>query len=255
MSDIVQEHALDVRGDFACFSRPELSVERYSYPVPTPSAARAIFESVYFKPEFRWQVERIESRFQPAYIALRRNEVKDKISERAVVSAMKGEELEPIWADGDKSTLGTDMKGRTQRQTMALRSPQFRIHARIVPRAGQEDKQRAFDQQFIRRASQGKCFAQPALGCKEFVAFFRLVTDLSQEWKAATDWSQSLGLMLYDTFDLRTNNHAPLIADPRLGWKKLQPFVTLFRAEVKQGVLDIPAYDDPAVLKPEGRVG
>lgn len=249
-----QGHILEVRGDFACFSRPELSVERYSYPVPTPSAARAIFEAIYFKPEFRWQVERVESRHAPAHIALRRNEVKDKISERAVLSAIKGEDLEPIWADGDKSTLGTDMKGRTQRQTMALRNPQFRLHARIIPRPGHEDKQRAFDQQFIRRASQGKCFAQPALGMKEFVAFFRLLTDLSLEWQAA-DWSQSLGLMLYDTFDLRADNHAPLAADSRNGWKQLQPFVTLFRAEVKHGVLEIPPYDDPAVLKPEGRAG
>lgn len=236
-------HILDIRGDFACFSRPELSVERYSYPVPTPSAARAIFEAVYFKPEFRWQVERVEARYAPAYIALRRNEVKDKVSERTVLAAVKGGELEPIWAD---------TKGRTQRQTMALRNPHFRLHARISPRPGQEEKQQAFDQQFIRRASQGKCFAQPALGCKEFVGFFQLVTDLSREWSPA-NWSQSLGLMLYDTFDLRADNHAPLLADTRNGWKQLQPFVTLFRAEVKQGVLEIPPYNDPAVLKPEGR--
>lgn len=249
-----RSHVLDVRGDFACFSRPELSVERYSYPVPTPSAARGVFESIYFKPEFRWEVHRIESLSPPAYIALRRNEVKDKISERAVATAMKGGVLEPLWADGDKSTLGTDMRGRTQRQTMALRNPRFRLHARIVPRTGHAGKQRAFDEQFVRRASQGKCFQQPALGCKEFVAFFRLVEDVTLEPPSA-DWSQSLGLMLYDTFDLRADNHEPLRVDPSKGWKQLRPFVTLFRAEVRRGVLEVPPYDSPDVLKPEGRIG
>src|SRR5690554_5162966 len=69
-------HMLDVRGDFACFARPELAVERYSYPCPTPSAARGIFEAIYFKPQFRWQVTQIELLSPPSYIALRRNEVK-----------------------------------------------------------------------------------------------------------------------------------------------------------------------------------
>ena len=73
-------HVLEVWGDFACFSRPDLKVERYSYPLPTPSAARGVFEAIYFKPEFYWQVTRIETLTPPSYIALRRNEVKDKAS-------------------------------------------------------------------------------------------------------------------------------------------------------------------------------
>lgn len=245
-------HILDVRGDFACFSRPELAVERYSYPLPTPSAARGVLEAVYFKPEFRWQVVKIESLTRPSYIALRRNEVKGKISERALLAGARGKEIEPFWADGD------DDSGRTQRQTMALRDPHFRIHARIVPRSGRESQQAAFDEQFVRRASQGKCFAQPCLGCKEFVAFFRLVEDLSNEPLAEKSWSQSLGLMLYDTFDLREDNHEFVLRDrePKSkgdAWKNIHAFVTLFRAEVKAGVMEVPPYESADVIKPEGR--
>ncbi len=175
-------HVLEVWGDFACFTRPDLKVERYSYPLPTPSAARGVFEAVYFKPEFYWQITRIETLSAPSYIALRRNEVKDKVSVRAVQDWMSGKSPpEPLWADGDKGLLGTDMKGRTQRQMIALRNPRFRIAARIVPRSGHELKHRGFDEQFVRRASQGKCFQQPALGARECVAFFHYVESLDAQ--------------------------------------------------------------------------
>ena len=109
---------LEVWGDFACYSRPELKVERFSYPLPPPSAVRGVFEAIYAKPEeFRWQVERVEVLATPSYIALRRNEVKEKASVAAVEQWAKGQKApEPIWADGEG-----DEKGRTQRQTMALR--------------------------------------------------------------------------------------------------------------------------------------
>ena len=111
---------LEVWGDYACFSRPELKVERFSYPVPPPSAVRGIFEAIYIKPkEFRWQVERVELLSPPTYIALRRNEVKEKASVAAVEQWAKGLKApEPIWADGDRDLTGSDEKGRTQRQTM-----------------------------------------------------------------------------------------------------------------------------------------
>ena len=249
-------HVLEVWGDFACFSRPEMKVERYSYPCPTPGAARGVFEAVYFKPEFFWQVTRIELLSPPSYIALRRNEVKDKISERAVRTWMSGKASpEPIWADGDKSLLGTDQKGRTQRQTMALRNPRYRLYAQIVPRAGQESKQTAFDQQFVRRASRGKCFQQPYLGCREFVAFFRHLED-PNVGPRPVGYSQDLGLMVYDTFALDKDNHSP-IRKKKDGWKSIGASVSLFRAKVEEGVLSIPRYDSPDVLKPatgeEGR--
>src|SRR5580700_6260363 len=115
-------HTLKTWGDFACFTRPELKVERYSYPLPTPSAARGIFEAIYFKPEFSWQVTRVATLKPPSYIALRRNEVKDKASIDAIKKWMAGKKFPaPLYADADESFAGTDKKGRTQRQTIALR--------------------------------------------------------------------------------------------------------------------------------------
>jgi CRISPR-associated protein Cas5d len=245
-------HVLDVRGDFACFSRPEMSVERYSYPCPTPSAARGIFEAIYFKPEFRWQTTKIEIISPPAYIALRRNEVKDKVNTAIVERWAVGKgEPEPLLADADKSLVGTDMKGRTQRQTMALKNPRFRLHAHIVPRPGKEREQKSYDEQFVRRASQGKCAYQPSFGCREFVAFFRLVTELENE-PPPSDYSQQLGFMLYDVFDLRQNNHAlcELDSPEKAGWKRMERFVSVFQAEVKKGVLEIPSFESELVLKP-----
>ena len=229
-------HVLELWGDFACFSRPEMKVERYSYPCPTPSAARGAFEAVYFKPRFYWQITRIELLAPPSYIALRRNEVKDKVNVSAVKKWMTGKApIEPLWADG----VGADQKGRTQRQTMALRNPRFRITARVVPRPGHESQQKAFDAQFARRASQGKCFQQPALGCREFVAFFRYVESLDHEPQPVA-YSQDLGWMLYDVFDLRKTNG-----------QSSSPSVSLFRARIENGVLDVPPFESDLVRKPE----
>ena len=237
-------HVLEIWGDFACFARPDLKVERYSYPLPTPSAARGVFEAIYFKPQFYWQVTRIETLTSPSYIALRRNEVKDKVSIRAVQDWMSGKSSpEPLWADGDAGSLGTDMKGRTQRQMIALRNPHFRISARITLRAGHEGKQRGFDEQFVRRASQGKCFQQPAMGTRECVAFFRYVQPRDNQLPPAK-YSQDLGLMLYDVFDLRKTNNA-----------EARPFISLFQARVVDGVLDVPSFESESVLKPELQEG
>jgi CRISPR-associated protein Cas5d len=234
------QHVLEVWGDFACFARPEMKVERYSYPCPTPSAARGVFEAIYFKPQFYWQVRRIELLSLPSLIALRRNEVKDTASTVAVQKWMSGKaDPEPLWADADASLLGTDMKGRTQRQTMALRNPRFRLIASIVPRPGHESQQRAFDEQFVRRASQGKCFQQPALGYREFVCFFRHVESLDGE-PSPQPLNHDLGLMLYDVFDLRQTND-----------RHARPFITLFRARIVSGVLNVPPFESDDVLKPD----
>ncbi len=241
-------HVLEVWGDFACFSRPELSVERFSYPCPTPSAARGVFDAIYSKSydqrtkvsRFYWQMEKIELLREPAYIALRRNEVKDKANIGAIRKWMTGKAPpEPIWADADKAFTGNDTQGRTQRQTMALRNPRFRLHARIVPRSGYEAEQAAYDQQFVRRARHGKCFQQPYLGCREFVAFFRHVASLDGE-PAPVDYSQDLGLMLYDVFDLR-----------RVNGPDARPFISLFKARIERGTLTVPPFESEAVLKPE----
>lgn len=225
-------HIIDVRGDFACFSRPELKVERWSYPCPTPSAARGVFEAIYFKPEFYWQIERIELLAPPAYIALRRNEVSQTgPTDRTVKSWAKGTVApQSIQADSDSV--------RQQRQTMALRNPHFRLHGRIVSRRGNGAEQKAFDDQFVRRVRKGKCFQQPYLGCREFVAFYRHVPDISDE-PPAVDYSQDVGHMLYDVFDLS-----------RVNTSTAAPCISVFKAEIQNGVLNVPSFDSELVLKP-----
>lgn len=234
-----QTHIIEVWGDFACFTRPEMKVERYSYPCPTPSAARGIFEAIYFKPRFYWQVDRIELLSYPSYIPLRRNETKEKVSEAAVKKWMKSGQVTPIFADGDESVTGDAKKGRTQRQTMAIRNPRYRLAAHIVPRLGSESEQQTFDAQMVRRASQGKCFYQPALGCREFVAFFRYLHSLDDEPKPVP-YDSDLGFMLYDVFDLRKRNDC-----------FAKPFISIFRAKIVGGVLEVPPFEDDRVLKPE----
>jgi len=231
-----QTHIVEVWGDFACFSRPENSVERFSYPCPNPSAARGIFEAIYFKPEFRWRIERIELLSPPAYIALRRNEVKDTISVPAIYKWMLDQEatVEPLLADDSGGA-----KGRTQRQTMAIRQPHYRLHGSIVPRSGREKQQQAFDSQFVRRASQGKCFQQPCFGAREFVAFFRYLKTLDDQ-PAPCNHTQDIGFMVYDLFDLDAEND-----------RNARPFISVFKATIAGGVLEVPAFNGPHVLKPE----
>ncbi len=237
------DQVLDVWGDFACFSRPEFKVERFSYPVITPSAARGIYDAIYCKPnkdptkaEFRWQITKVEILNPPNYIALRRNEVKEKASVKP--AWIRGEEApQPIWADGTKDFLGTDMKGRTQRQTMALKNVRYRLHAEIRPWRNFESKQPGFEGQFRRRASQGKCIYQPYFGCREFPAFFELAAPGSPPAKPLSI-DIELGLMLYDVFDLSIP-----------GTCEDGPSVSLFRAVVRQGILDVPDYDSDQVLK------
>ena len=237
-----QRQVLEVWGDLACYSRPELKVERFSYPCITPSAARGIFDAIYAKPaELRWQVMEVEMLSPPSYIALRRNEVKEKVNVHAVLDWMAGKrDPEPIWADGDRDLLGTDEKGRTQRQTMALRDVRYRLHAEIRPWPEHRGKQAALEAQFRRRAERGKCFYQPYLGCREFPAYFRLV-ELPAQPSPDPRLNLDLGLMLYDVFDLS-----------RPGTASDAPAVSLFRATVRGGVLRIPEYDSAEVLKAGG---
>jgi len=229
-----RDQVLEVFGDLACFSRPELKVERFSYPIMTPSAARGIFDAIYCKPiEFRWQVTKIEMLSAPSYIALRRNEVKETASEATVLGWATGRsEPEPIWADGEG-----DVRGRTQRQTMALKDARYRLHAEIRPWPGHEEKQSGLEAQFRRRAKHGKCFYQPYFGCREFVAYFELA-EPADTLTQPVAWSADLGWMLYDVFDLN-----------RRGNCATHPAISLFHAEVNSGVMDIPPYESNEVMK------
>jgi CRISPR-associated protein Cas5d len=245
-------HTLEVWGDLACFTRPEMKVERFSYPVITPSAARGIFDAIYWDgrrdgqimhPYFHWQVKRIEVLELPRYIALRRNEVKDTVPGTAVLNRwMNGNAApEPIWADGNKDELGTDQKGRTQRQTMALKNVRYRITAQIIPKSGFAHDYGKFNSLFERRAKQGKCFQQPYFGCREFPAFFEYVESPDASTIAPASIDQHLGFMLYDVFDLRKE----AVSDGD------KPFITLFDAHVHNGILEVPPFDSVSVKKPE----
>ncbi|MGD9663227.1 MAG: type I-C CRISPR-associated protein Cas5c [Porticoccaceae bacterium] len=244
-------HTLEVWGDFACFTRPEMKVERFSYPVITPSAARGIFDAIYWegireakgvRPYFHWQVEKIEVLEMPRYIALRRNEVKGTVLGKSVLNKwMSGKEPpSPLWADGDEATTG-----RTQRQTMALKNVHYRLTARIVPKKqfSAPEQINKFDSMFERRAMHGKCFQQPFFGCSEFPAFFEYVQPGDRKKQPAV-FDQHIGWMLYDVFDLRRD----VVSDDK-------PFISLFDATVKGGVLEVPLFESEKVRKPErGRI-
>lgn len=258
-----QDQVLEVWGELACFTRPELKVERFSYPVITPSAARGIYDAIYCKPnkdpqkaEFRWQITKIEilpwnKRFgsketvpYPQYLALRRNEVKDKAPPlRTIQSWMDGKkEPQPILADGTPDDLGTDQKGRTQRQTMALKNIRYRLHAYIHPWPGFEEHLPALEAQFRRRASHGKCIYQPYFGCREFPAYFELIEN-DKQLESPLPFDMDIGIMLYDVFDLSKPGEPLDTENDGL------PSISLFKAEVKSGTIIVPDYDSEQVLK------
>lgn len=239
---------LEVWGDYACFTRPEFKVERFSYPVMTPSAARAIFDAIYLeftqtapkRPAMYWQIERIEILKPLRYIALMRNEVKEKVSEASVKKWMRDpSKLEPIYADATKDDTGQDTKGRTQRQTMALKGVHYSIHAKAVLYQENFDLRQKIERSFERRAASGQCFYQPYLGCREFTAYFQLVEGSA----SPAPVNEDIGWMLYDVFDLS-----------RPGSNSDAPSISLFKAEVRNGVLQVPPYASAEVRKPAGGV-
>lgn len=229
---------LEVPGNFACFTRPEMKVERVSYDVMTPSAARAVFEAILWKPAIRWQVTKIEVLKPIKWITLRRNEVGAVVSTRNVQTAMNS-------GSGDLGLYIEDE--RQQRAGLFLRDVAYRIHAGFelcdvtkhksnFPhlskyRINDADEQRAADEantpakflnMFERRASKGQCVNQPYLGCREFAANFRLIKDIATE-PAPIAETRDLGWMLHDMDYSNLTNPNP----------------RFFRAELKNGVLDL----------------
>ena len=167
-----KEYCLEVWGDFACFTRPEFKVERVSYDVITPSAARAIFEAILFKKyAMRWQITRIEVLNPIQWFSIKRNEV----------GAVASKKFDPIYIE-DK---------RQQRNALVLRDVRYRIWAKLVfiPVANRpkeafakhaptaDENPMKYYQMFERRAKAGQCFTQPYFGTREFSASFRLVIE------------------------------------------------------------------------------
>ena len=214
----MDEIVLEVWGDFACFSRPESKVERLTYPVITPSAARGVLSAIYSKPmEFYWQVKKIEVLKPIRYMSFKKNEV---------INSKVNSKFAPVIIEDN----------RTQRQNIVLKDVRYRITAQIVKQQGFCGSDEQLYEQARRRIAYGKCFFQPSLGLREFVCYFDQPTDLTPIQETL-----DLGIMLYDVFDLHKFRVTPIA----------EPFVTLFHAKMENGIVEVPEFDSASVLKPE----
>ena len=211
----------------ACFTRPELKVERVSYDVITPSAARAIFEAIFWKPAIHWQVTKIEVLNPVKWTSVRRNEV------GAVAS---------------KSPIYIEEK-RQQKNALLLQDVRYRLWAKLefIPQKKRKGQSDVFDNvehndenpakynaMFERRASKGQCFNQPYLGTREFSASFRLVNPETDTLDAPVSENRDLGIMLYDMdFEADLKN----------------PPAMFYRAKMENGVIIVPPKDCEEILR------
>ncbi len=221
-----KEFCLEVWGDRACFTRPELKVERVSYDVITPSAARAIFEAILWKPAIRWEVTRIEVLNPIKWENIRRNEV----------AYVAGRNVQSVFIE-DK---------RQQRNSLLLKDVHYRLYAKLVyvpvsrrkqddqkRVAGQDENPMKYYEMFERRALKGQCFNQPYLGTREFSCAFRLLTDETPDNKTPIPENKDLGIMLYDMDFSDSKNIMPMF----------------YRAEMKQGVINVPPRNSEEILR------
>lgn len=195
---------LKVWGEFACFTRPEMKVERVSYPVPTPSAMRGVLEAVFWKPEVRWRVLSIGVLKPIRYFSILRNEVNTRQSEdrgRKVVA-------------GGRAYDASD--DRAQRYTLALRDVAYLVRAQLEPTGRSEEPIAKWRDQFRRRVKDGRCFSQPFLGCREFTAYFAPASSDDRP----IDVTDTLGSMLLDLDYDASGRGTPRFFDAQLhhGW-------------------------------------
>ncbi len=222
-----KEFGLEVWGDLACFTRPEMKVERVSYDVITPSAARNIFQAVFWKPAIRWEITRIEVVNPIRWFSIRRNEV-------GAIGVGKGI-AQPIIAT----------EKRQQKNSLMLRDVKYRIYAKMVfipPRdrkkegkhpVMQDENPRKYYEMFERRASKGQCFTMPYLGTRECSAYFRLLNEGEKGAPDLLQESKDLGIMLYDMN----------FSDP----KNIEPM--FFRARMENGVIEVPSIGSKEILR------
>ncbi len=211
---------VEVWGDYACFSRPEMKVERVSYDVMTPSAARGLLESIFWHPGLRWVIDKIYVLSPIKMTNIKRNEVKAKILAGNVKSAMAGGRTELLLSTSDEIQ---------QRSALVLQKVRYVIsaHFEITQNAAQSDNPGKFQDIIKRRLRKGQCYHQPYFGCREFPAAFR-------EWQGGEiptiDESRDLGFMLWDMdYSDRTD---------------IRP--QFFRAKLEKGVLHL---EDCEVVK------
>ncbi|TDP83717.1 CRISPR-associated Cas5d family protein [Aquabacterium commune] len=221
----MRRFCLEVTGDYACFTRPEMKVERVSYDLITPSAARAVFDAILWKPAIRWRIRKIEVLKPVRWISVRRNEVSSVVSNRNALAAMnEGHGQLALYIEED----------RQQRAGLFLRDVAYRLYAEMEFLTDESRGNPAkYTAMFTRRAAAGQCVNQPYLGCREFAASFRPVPVLETgrgaygvadtEPAALQEMSADLGWMLYDL------DYADR-ADPK---------PQFFRARVERGVMDL----------------
>ncbi len=214
---------VEVWGDYACFSRPELKTERMSYDVMTPSAARGLLEAIYWHPGLRWVIDRIYVMQPIRFTGIRRNEVKSKISADNVRSAMSG---------GKQEVYLCTSEDIQQRAATVLQDVRYVIEAHFVmtDQAAPSDNAGKFCDIMRRRLEKGQCYHQPCFGVREFPAQFRL-------WPGGeiptTGETRDMGLMLYDMDYSDLRNITPMF----------------FRAALENGVLNVPVPESPEVLR------
>ena len=212
---------LRVWGDYACFTRPEMKVERVSYDIITPSAARGILQSIHWKPAIEWVIDRIYVRAPIRFESVRRNEVGQKLSERKVQTAMKTGALDDVVDYVDEI--------RQQRAATVLRNVDYWIeaHFELTSEAGSDDNPGKHLDIFNRRARKGQCFQQPCLGVREFPANFELLDDMpSDPVHPELTGERDLGWMLHD-IDF-ANGMTP----------------RFFRARMSDGVVEVPPFSE-----------
>lgn len=207
---------IKVWGDYALFSRPELKVERCSYDVMTPSAARGILEAIYWHPGLKWVIDKIYVNKPIRFTSVRRNEVKSKISATNVLSVYNGAK-KPLYISTKEDIV--------QRASLLLCDVEYVIeaHFEMTNRANETDNPGKFKDIIMRRLRRGECFHMPYFGCREFPAHFSLCEDEDIHTAYEDVDEKDLGLMLYD-MDYSNNDN-------------IQPM--FFRAILKRGVLDL----------------
>lgn len=204
---------LKVWGENACFTRPEMKVERVSYDVMTPSAARGILEAILWKPAIRWQVTRIDVLKPIHWTSVRRNEVGAVMSPRA----------KDLFVE----------EQRQQRAGLFLRDVDYVVHAffEMTAKAGPEDSIKKFEEMFLRRSEKGQCFHRPYFGCREFAANFEPLLGQSEDLQPI-DESRDLGFMLYD-----------------IDHSGEEPMPLWFRAKIENGSVNVPLLNSAEVRR------
>lgn len=225
---MTKRFCIEVSGDFACFTRPELKAEPVSYDVITPSAARGVFTAIFWKPALEWAVAKIEVVNQIKWFTMRRNEVGETVPD----PVRKGW----LGSPPPQSARLYASEVRQQRSAVFLRDVKYRIHADMLydhskDQNGNHQKMVAM---FTRRASKGQCFKQPYLGSREFSCDFRLI-DLGKIENEPPPFKESknLGWMLYGMDYSDESDPQPMFFD----------------AEMRDGVIDVPSRDSGKVRK------